>query len=353
MTFSNELDKRTSVSDLSEKLDDLKTKCLACAHKCVISDGERGICQVRFNRGGKLYAPREYVSSLAPDPIEKKPFFHVMPGAKTLSFGMFGCNFKCSFCQNYSISQFLKDPSGGVNFHEIKAPEIIEYAVTQKSKVIVSTYNEPVITSEWARKIFKLAHERENPIKCAFVSNGYASSETLDFLAPYLDFMKIDLKTFDRENYTKVAGGKLENVLKTSEDVYQRGIWLEIVTLIIEGFNDNAEQLNSMAEFIAGVSPDIPWHLTAFHPDYKMTDKPRTSGALIEKAYAIAKNKGIRHVYAGNINASDMENTYCYKCGELLVERKYYSIESFNIKRHSPKSGKCPKCGTLIAGVWF
>lgn len=285
------------------------------------------------------------------DPIEKKPFFHIAPGAKTLSYGMLGCNFKCPFCQNHTISQISDNFDCLENFHDIEPSQIIDYAINQNAKIIISTYNEPVITSEWSLEIFKLAAEKQ--IKSAYVSNGYASEEVLNFLMPYLDFLNIDLKTFNSENYSKVIGGKLENVLQTIQHAYKMGIWIEIVTLLIKDFNTDDAQLNSMSEFIANISPDIPWHITAFHPSYKMTDKPSTDEAIIRKAFNIAKEKGLKYVYAGNIQSSDMENTYCHCCGELLIERNCYFIKSFNIKPDCEKAGKCPKCGSSIAGIWF
>ncbi|MCK5583674.1 MAG: radical SAM protein, partial [Elusimicrobiales bacterium] len=254
--FNQELDKRSRVSPLSQKLEGLALRCLACAHKCIIGDGKRGICKVRFNKNGELYAPNGYVSSIGFDPIEKKPFFHIMPGAKTLSYGMLGCNFKCPFCQNYTISQLSDDFNYLGDIHDITPTEIINHAINQKAKIIVSTYNEPTITSEWSLEIFKLA--AKNRIKTAYVSNGYASEEVLGFLMPHLNFLNIDLKTFDSENYSRILGGKLENVLQTIEKAYKMGIWIEIVTLLIKDFNTDEAQLNSMVEFIAGISPDIP-----------------------------------------------------------------------------------------------
>ncbi|MBU2529414.1 MAG: AmmeMemoRadiSam system radical SAM enzyme [Elusimicrobia bacterium] len=351
MNFKEELDKNTALSPLSKKYENLTIRCLACAHKCLIKNTERGICKVRFNKAGELYAPKNYVSSIGIDPIEKKPFFHIMPGAKTLSYGMLGCNFKCPFCQNHTISQILDNSEYQASFNKIEPDEIIKYALNQKAKIIVSTYNEPAITSEWSLEIFKLASE--NKIKCAYVSNGYESEEALNFLQPNLDFLNIDLKTFNSENYSHVIGAKLENILKTIERAYKMGIWIEIVTLLIKDFNTDDNQLNSMAEFIANISTDIPWHITAFHPSYKMMDTPATNQIIIKRAFNIAKEKGLKYVYAGNIQSSDMENTYCPNCGELLVKRNYYSIEYFNIKPDLKKAGKCPKCSSPIAGIWF
>ncbi len=285
------------------------------------------------------------------DPIEKKPFFHIMPGAKTLSYGMLGCNFKCPFCQNHAISQISDDSDYIEYFHDIKPSQIIDYALNQNAKIIVSTYNEPLITSEFSLEIFKLAAKKQ--IKSAYVSNGYASQEALDFIMPHLDFINIDLKTFNSENYSRIIGGKLENVLRTIKKAYEMGAWIEIVTLLIKDFNTDDAQLHSMAEFIANISSDIPWHITAFHPNYKMLGAPPTDELIIRKAFNIAKEKGLKYIYAGNIQSSDMENTYCFGCGHLLVERNYYSIENFNVKPDRERAGKCPKCGASIAGIWF
>ncbi|MEA3307242.1 MAG: AmmeMemoRadiSam system radical SAM enzyme [Elusimicrobiota bacterium] len=351
MNFKMESDKYTSLSPLYKKLDNLSLKCLACAHKCLIKEGERGICNIRFNKKGALYVPKNYVSSIGFDPIEKKPFFHIMPGALTLSYGMLGCNFKCPFCQNHEISQVSDNFNYASYINKVKASNIIDHAASGNAKIIISTYNEPVITSEWSLEIFKSAAKRN--MKCGYVSNGYASKEVLDFLMPHLHFLNVDLKTFNPLNYSRIIGGKLENVLQTITQAHERGIWLEIVTLLIKDFNTGESELNSMAEFIAGISVDIPWHITAFHPCYKMTDTPATDAATIRKAFKIGKEKGLKYIYAGNIQSSEMENTYCPKCGELLVERNYNSIGSFNIKPATEKTGKCPKCQTAIPGIWF
>jgi len=232
--------------------------------------------RVRHNRDGRLLVPRGYVSGLQVDPIEKKPFFHVLPGADALSFGMLGCDYHCSYCQNWLTSQTLRNPAAQVGPSDVRAEEIVDTATRHRAPVMVSTYNEPLITSEWAVEIFRLA--REQGIVCGYVSNGNATPEVLDYLRPWVQLYKIDLKSFRDAAYRKL-GGTLQNVLDTIRDVHARGFWMEIVTLLVPGFNDSRAELEELTAFVAEVSPDIPWHVTAFHKDYKMTDPADTTAA--------------------------------------------------------------------------
>jgi len=270
----------TAEAALCESLGGGKVRCLACAHRCVTAPGGAGRCAVRFNDGGKLRVPRGYVSGLAPDPIEKKPFFHALPGARTLSFGMFGCNFRCSFCQNWSISDARTAEWTGAL--RVGADRLAAEAVSSGAGVVVSTYNEPLITAEWAAEVFDEAKRRG--LRTAFVSNGYATPEAAAFLKPRLDFWKADLKSFDDANYRKVCGAELGKVLDGIRLIKAAGFWLEIVTLLVPGFNDSDAEVSAMAGFIAGLSPDIPWHLTAFHPDHLMTDVPAAPASALYRA---------------------------------------------------------------------
>ncbi|MCX5783961.1 MAG: AmmeMemoRadiSam system radical SAM enzyme [Elusimicrobia bacterium] len=340
------IDSLTAESDLADKFPDGRVKCNACAHECVISPGGRGFCGARFNRGGKLFAPYGYVSSLACDPVEKKPFFHVLPGAKTLSFGMLGCNFTCGFCQNYSISQMFRD-GFSADVKKITPEKVLSAAKKCGAQIIVSTYNEPLITAEWAREIFKQA-KREGFL-CAYVSNGHGTAKAVDYIAPYLDACKIDLKCFDREKYGKTTGGKLDAVLdsiRRFSDICR----VEVVTLVIPGFNDSPAELGEIAEFINSVSPLIPWHVTAFHPDYKMTNLRPTPSEAIKKAVDIGKDKGLKYVYGGNISNGN-ENTCCHVCNRLLVERDSFAVLKNML---SVKNGNafCPFCNTQIPGLF-
>jgi pyruvate formate lyase activating enzyme len=346
MNFKEILNSNTKESEFYTKLGNNQVKCYACGHRCRIPVGREGVCKVRFNKEGKLFSPYNYISGLHPDPIEKKPFYHVHPGSITLSFGMLGCDFKCSFCQNWNISQVIRDEEALSDFQEITAPEIIEIAKRYKSRIITSTYNEPLITSEWALGIFSEA--KQYGIHGAFVSNGNATPEVLDKLRPYVDFFKVDLKNFDEKKYQKL-GGRLKVVLDSIQDLYYRKFWVEIVTLVIPDYNDSEKELSQIAGFIASISKDIPWHVTAFHKDYKMYDKRNTNVSHLLKAVQIGLKAGLKYVYAGNIpgQVKNYENTYCPECSVLLIDRIGYRINQKNLIEN-----KCPKCGYIIAGIW-
>jgi pyruvate formate lyase activating enzyme len=350
MNLKERLEKNSEIGILFEKLDSNKVKCLACGHKCVISEGTSGVCKVRHNINGDLYVPHDYVAGFGIDPIEKKPFFHVLPGSRTLSFGMLGCNFHCSFCQNYITSQALKDPNCKSDIEEISSDDIINISRKHNLKIIVSTYNEPLITSEWAVEIFQKAKKLQ--ARCGYVSNGYVTDEVLGFIRPYVDFYKVDLKTFNADNYKRICGGNLEIVKKAIEQIFKKGFWLEIVTLVVPGFNDSEDEFKNISKFIYNISPDIPWHVTAFHPDYKMTESEQTDVNAILKAVRIGKNTGLKYVYSGNLRLQEFENTYCPGCRELLVQRNGYFIEKIAIIIDESGKGRCPKCNQTIAGVW-
>lgn len=335
-----------SAPELVLREDDGALRCVACGHRCRIAEGKTGVCRVRFNRGGELRVPAGYVAGLAADPIEKKPFYHVLPGCQALSFGMLGCDFHCSYCQNWISSQSLRDDNATAMPHETSAEHLVELAVQHDTPVLVSTYNEPLITADWAVKVFRLA--RGKGILCGFVSNGNATPEVLDFLRPHVQLYKVDLKSFDDGNYRRL-GGKRQNVLDTIGRLYDMGFWVEIVTLVVPGFNDSDEELKSIAGFLAGVSCDIPWHITAFHPDYKMTDPGRTPSATLIRGYEIGRTAGLNYVYPGNMpgDVGDREHTYCPKCSTRLVERY-----GFQVRANRMDSNRCPSCGAVIPGVW-
>ena len=320
--------------------------CLACANRCRIEDGKPGICCVRTNVGGELRVPGGYLAGLQVDPIEKKPFYHVFPGREALSFGMFGCNFHCPFCQNWTSSQAPREGHAASLPRSVTADGLVETALAEDAPVMVSTYNEPLITADWAFEVFEKA--KEKGVVCGFVSNGHATPEVLEFLRPVMDLYKVDLKCFDDDVYRSL-GGRLGVVLGTIERLRTLGFWVEVVTLVIPRFNDSAEQLNGMARFLAGVSPDIPWHVTAFHPDYRMTKPRRTSADDLQRAYDAGKDAGLRHVYCGNLPGAveGAENTRCHDCGALLVER-----QGFRVTANRMAGDCCPDCGTRAAGVW-
>ncbi len=333
--------------ELYEKLDNGRVHCYACAHNCTISDGGRGICQVRYNVGGKLFVPRGYVGALQCDPVEKKPFFHVYPSSDALTFGMLGCDLHCAYCQNWDISQALRDGSAGRPPALITPQQMVEIGREQNARLIASSYNEPLITSEWAVEIFKEASAAG--FLCAYVSNGNATRQVLEYIKPYVRAYKIDLKSMRDKPYRQL-GAPLEHILDGIRMVHEMGFWLEIVTLVVPGFNDSEEELRDAAQFLAGLSPDLPWHVTAFHQDYKMQDKDNTSVETLLRACEIGREAGLRYVYAGNIpgRVGDWENTYCSKCHALLIERYGYLITAYNLTGQ----GTCPKCGTAIPGIW-
>jgi pyruvate formate lyase activating enzyme len=323
-----------------------EVQCLACGHRCWIKPGRSGVCRVRFNDDGELRAPSGYVAGVQIDPIEKKPFYHAFPARDALSFGMLGCDLHCSYCQNWVTSQALRDDAAVTRPNFVSPERLIELAKQNDIPVLVSTYNEPLITADWAVEIFKLA--RAEGVVCGFVSNGNATPQVLEFIRPYVDLYKVDLKGFDDKKYRSL-GGVLQNVLDSIKLIKQMDFWLEIVTLVIPGFNDGDDELKGIADFLAGVSCDIPWHVTAFHPDYKMTDPPRTPAATLIRAYDFGKTAGLRYVYPGNIpnGFGARENTYCPSCGKLLIRRL-----GFVVQENRMKGPNCPFCETRIPGVW-
>ncbi len=275
-----------------------KIRCFACALKCVMSEGKAGFCKVRFVKDGELRVPWGYVAGLQIDPIEKKPFFHVMPGSEALSWGMLGCDMRCFYCQNWLTSQALRDPLSGTTPLEASPEQLVKLALSGGAKTLVSTYNEPLISSEWNIDVFKAG--RREGLHTAYVSNGNITDDLLDEIGSYLDYYKIDLKTFDDTKYRKL-GTRLERVLHGIEILVEKGIWVELVTLIVPGYNDSMEELRAMARFISDLDPNIPWHVTAFHPDYKALDYQRATANQLIRIAEMGKEEGLTFVYAGNL----------------------------------------------------
>jgi pyruvate formate lyase activating enzyme len=349
-SLADSLDRLTAPATLVEPLAGGDVRCLACGHRCLIRPGRRGICRVRFNRHGELRLPWGYVAGLQCDPTEKKPFYHLLPGSDTLTFGMLGCDFHCDYCQNWLSSQTLRDPASAASVGAIRpvTPEaVVDAALRCGAKVIASSYNEPLITTEWAIEIFRQA--KAAGLHCAFVSNGNATPEALAALRPYLTAYKVDLKTMQDRQYRRL-GGVLQHVLDTIRSAHAMGWWVEVVTLVVPGFNDSTDELMGAARFLAGVSPDIPWHVTAFHPDYRMTDPDPTPPATLVRAAEIGQEAGLKYVYAGNLpgRAGAYEHTHCPGCGTRLIERLGFSVRSYVLT----DAGACPQCGLAIPGVW-
>jgi pyruvate formate lyase activating enzyme len=348
-TLAEALETRTveAAPELVARIDRDRVRCYACGHECPIPEGALGVCKVRFNRGGRLQVPWGYVGGVQCDPVEKKPFFHAHPGALAFSFGMLGCDLHCSYCQNWVTSQALRDPHAVSPPRDVAPQQLVDHALALGGRVVVSTYNEPLITSEWAVAIFKEARARG--LVTGFVSNGNGTRQVLDYLQPWIDLYKVDLKSFDDRHYRQL-GGRLEPILSTIRSLHARGIWLELVTLLIPGFNDSDDELKRMTAFIAGVSPQIPWHVTAFHQDYRMTDPANTTPEMLLRAVAIGHAQGLQYVYAGNLpgRVGDAENTRCHACKALLVGRHGYFVRQYRLTA----GGACPDCGTVIPGRW-
>jgi pyruvate formate lyase activating enzyme len=321
-------------------------RCYACGHVCRIPPGRDGICKVRSNREGTLFVPDGYVGALHCDPIEKKPFFHALPGALAQSFGMLGCDYHCAYCQNWLTSQALRDEAAGSPPRPISAEDIAALAIEQGAQIIASTYNEPLITSEWAVKVMRAGKRRG--LLGAYVSNGNATPRVLDYLRPVVDLYKVDLKGFDDRRYRQL-GGVLSTVLTSIEGLKERGFWLEVVTLIVPGWNDSDDELRNIARFLAAVDRDIPWHLTAFHADYKMHGRADTGAERLIQAHAIGVAEGLRYVYCGNRpgTVGDRESTRCPGCSAVVIER-----HGFSVLHNRLRAGACPDCSTSIPGVW-
>jgi len=341
------LAQNTREGELWEPLDERRIRCYACGHCCPIFEGQAGVCKVRFNRGGRLYVPWGYVAGAQCDPIEKKPFFHVRPGALAYSFGMLGCDLHCGYCQNWVTSQALRDPGAVAPLRRATPQLLAENAVALGAEAIVSTYNEPLITAEWAVAVFKEA--RPAGLLTGFVSNGNVTPQVLEYLRPWVDLYKVDLKSF-RERPYRELGGRLQPILDGLRRIYQMGFWLEVVTLVVPGFNDSDDELREIAEFLAGLSPDIPWHVTAFHKDYKMLDPADTPPETLLRAAGIGRRAGLRYVYAGNLpgHVDDFEDTRCAQCGHRLIRRSGYRILDYRLTAE----GRCPSCSTPVPGRW-
>ncbi len=322
-----------------------KVKCGLCSHRCLIAPGKRGICWVRENTDGTLYS-LVYNKVIAQniDPIEKKPLFHFQPGSLSYSIATPGCNFRCMHCQNADISQMPRDHEGTIAGRDAPPAEIVELAKKYRCASISYTYTEPTIYFELAYDTARLAHEAG--LKNVFVTNGYITPEALETIRPYLHAANIDLKGFTDDFYKKTCGARLQPVLDAIRLYKQFGIWIEITTLVIPGLNDSDAELRGIAQFVKSVGEEIPWHVSAFYPTYKLTDRPRTPRSTLQRARQIGLDAGLRYVYEGNV-PGEGEDTFCWGCKNRLVRRTGFFVEENNIK-----DGKCPHCGTKIDGIW-
>jgi len=316
--------------------------CVLCRHYCTLKEGKNGICGINYNIEGKLVnATYSHPSALNLDPIEKKPLYHFIPATSSLSLGTVGCNFRCPFCQNYTISQ-----TSQIDERVTLPPEkVVALALQHQAQSISYTYNEPVIWYPYAKDIGVLA--KEAGLKNVFVSSGYESAEVLEDMHSWLDGVNIDLKSFSHDYYKKVLKTDLEGVKESLIAFAKSDIWLEVTTLVIPDHNDSSDELSAMAEFIAtSLGKDVPWHLSAFYPNYKMQDTPPTPLETLQKAKEIAHSFGLKYVYIGNVRGVD-NATYCPECGEKLIERDGYNTQVVGLV-----DGKCKKCANTIAGVW-
>jgi pyruvate formate lyase activating enzyme len=332
---------------LYEKLEDQTVKCHLCNHRCVIKEGRRGKCNVRENQTGILKT-LVYGKLIARhiDPIEKKPLFHFLPGTRSYSIATVGCNFRCRFCQNADIAQMPTDHKGIIMGDTYTPQEVVAAAQNAGCSSISYTYTEPTVFFEFAYETAKLAHQ--HGIRNVFVTNGYMTAEAVEMIHPYLDAANVDLKAFSDRYYKELCGAKRKHVQATLKLMTKLGIFVEVTTLIVPGLNDDPAELNDLAAFLAKqLGPQIPWHISRFHPTYKLTDRPSTPVKTLIMAREIGLAAGLRYVYTGNVPGDAGENTFCYRCGKIVIERWGFQVGKMRIK-----NGRCTYCDTPIDGVW-
>jgi pyruvate formate lyase activating enzyme len=333
---------------LYQKLNQGLLKCQACSWYCKIASGKTGICRTRINKNGKLYS-LVYGEVVGPtlDPVEKKPLYHFLPGTSLLSFGTVGCNFACEFCQNWQQSQAPKISNFQFPISKLTPRQLVDLALKLQASGLAYTYNEPAVFVEFCHDTAVLA--KKKGLTNVFVSNGFESAETFTYLKKYLDAINIDLKSFSPKFYQTICHAQIRPVKENIKKYFLSGIETEVTTLIIPGFNDSVKELTAAAGFLAKISLDIPWHLSRFHPDYKMTAVPATPYSALRRGYQIGKKAGLNYVYLGNVADPEHSATVCPKCHTLLISRDHYIGEIINL---NPKTGRCKQCGRKIYGVW-
>lgn len=329
---------------LYDRIDTRKVQCHLCAHECKIPITKFGICGVRQNLGSKIFT-HVYGETIAShvDPIEKKPLYHFLPGSGSYSIATIGCNFKCSFCQNWQISQSSKQKDMGMGGITMPPEDIVKNAQKNNCKSIAYTYTEPTIYFEYAYDTAKIA--KEAGLFNIFVTNGFMTRDALETIKPYLDGANVDLKSYSDDFYKKMCNGRLQPVLDSIKLMKRLGIWVEVTTLIVPEQNDSESELNDIAKFIASVGKEVPWHISRFHPDYQYKDSHPTPIETLRKAQEIGKDHGLHYIYMGNVHEG--LDTRCKNCGELLLQRAYMGVNKNYIK-----NGKCPKCDTSVDGVF-
>ncbi len=329
-----------------EKMDNAKVQCLLCHHRCVINNDGFGRCKVRQNVNGVLESlVYSRLVAINPDPIEKKPFFHVMPGSLAYSIGAAGCNFRCRFCQNADISQMPRK-AGKMGDNIFSAADIVEDALDNNCRSIAYTYTEPTVNFEFCYDTALLA--REKGLKNLFVTNGYMSTEAIDMIAPLLDAASVDLKSFSNDFYENLCEARLEGVKESLKHFQRRGVFVEVTTLVIPGMNDSDTELKNLVQFLVNeLGPETPWHISRFHPTYLLMDVSPTPVSTLTKARDIGLKAGLKYVYIGNVHGHPSENTYCPGCGKIIIERTgYYQIKTDHIE-----NSRCRYCGLLINGI--
>ena len=330
---------------LYEKLENEKVRCLLCNHHCLIKTGRKGLCGVRENRSGTLVSlVYEKVIASNCDPIEKKPLFHFLPGTRSYSIATVGCNFRCMFCQNADISQMPTDHDR-IMGQDMTPEKIVDEALSTRSATIAYTYTEPTVFFELAVDTARLATSKG--LKNVFVSNGYMTVQCLREIFPDLHAANVDLKAFSEKFYREQCGAKLEPVLKALEAMKEMGVWLEVTTLLIPGLNDSTEELREIAQFLADLDQNIPWHISRFHPTYRLTHISSTPPERIRRARDLGYEAGLKYVYTGNLPGDEGEKTFCHECGKLLIDRV-----GFTITQNKLQKGCCPNCAENIPGVW-
>ena len=337
---------------LYEKLAEGRVQCNLCAHRCVIAPDRKGVCQVRQNRSGVLHTLVYGIPlSQAVDPIEKKPLFHFYPASTAFSIATVGCNFRCDFCQNADISQMPRE-RGRIVGSQASPEQVVQAARRYGSRSIAYTYTEPTIFFEYSYDIARLAHEAG--IASVYVTNGYMTSEMLELFQglgnghePWLDAANVDLKAFRDETYRTVCGARLQPVLDSLVRMKELGVWVEVTTLVVPDLNDSTEELGEIARFIAAeLGEEVPWHVSRFHPDYKMYDRGPTPPGTLQRAYELGREAGLRYVYVGNMPGARLEDTVCPNCGQTVIERW-----GFQVRRRNLRDDKCGHCGTPIDGI--
>jgi pyruvate formate lyase activating enzyme len=345
-TLEDELARRTAKAVLVEPGPGSSLRCVACAHRCVVAEGRAGACGVRFNRGGELRVPYGYVARRYVRSVETNTIYHVRPGARSLAFGMFGCDLRCPYCHNWHISQAIREGGSAESPSDVTPEALVDEAVRAGCEVVCAAYNEPMIAAEWVHAVFSEAKRRG--LVTALISDGNTTPEALAYVRPVADVYRVDLKGYDNDQY-RTLGGRVEPVLEAIREAKRQGFWVEVVTLVVPGFNDQPDGLRMLAKHIAAIDPAIPWHLNAFHPRYKLKDRPPGHPLTLLTAAGTAYAKGLQFVYVSNLpdEVRELSHTRCPRCTRVLVQRANYA--TLSVELHD---GACPDCGTSLPGLW-